>query len=44
MLFHFFSFLFELIDVTLFFFLLCINSGDGTLGASVAHKQARLYS
>lgn len=26
------------------FFLLCINSGDGTLGASVAHKQARLYS
>lgn len=27
-----------------FFFLLCINSGDGTLGASVAHKQARLYS
>ena len=43
MLFCLFSFLFELTDVILFF-LLCINSGDGTLGASVAHKQARLYS
>lgn len=33
MLFCFFSFLFELTDVILIF-LLCINSGDGTLGAS----------